>query len=263
MAKGRHTTNTDKKRRRSILYGPVMLVFVCAILIFGMSIFFRATDIQVSGNVSYTADEVIVASGIEEGDNLFFINMFSAASRLYARLPYIETVSISRGLPNRISIEVSESMAIAYVAYEGATSDGLGTVTEYWKIDRNCKLLDRASGVEELTGLIELRGIEIESPASGEIIIVTAEDSAKVEYATVILDQIQERGMYTQVNYLDMSTVGNAVFDYLGRFTVELGAQGNTEYRFGMLISAVGKLQSGDRGVLDLSGDNPVNFISE
>ncbi len=45
----------------------------------------------------------------------------------------------------------------------------------------------------------------------------------------------------------------NPRFDYLGRFTVELGPQGDTEYQFGKLLSAVAQLTENDRGTIDLS----------
>ena len=43
--------------------------------------------------------------------------------------------------------------------------------------------------------------------------------------------------------------------DYIGRFTVKLGANENVEYKFQCLLSAVEALSEGDRGTLDLSID--------
>ena len=52
---------------------PLTFFLVVVALIFIMSVFFKVSRIEVKGNSIYTADEVIKASGIEKGDNLFFI----------------------------------------------------------------------------------------------------------------------------------------------------------------------------------------------
>ena len=78
-------------------------------------------------------------------------------------------------------------------------------------------------------------------------------DAGKAEYLTEILEQIQLRGLTGSVTRIDMTDVTNPRFDYLGRFTVELGPQGDTEYQFGKLLSAVAQLTENDRGTIDLS----------
>ena len=72
-------------RGRSLLQ-PLIFLLICAALVLGMSVFFRVAKIEVVGNSIYTAEEVVEASGIGTGDNLFFINRFSAASRIFSKL---------------------------------------------------------------------------------------------------------------------------------------------------------------------------------
>ena len=131
--------NGKKKRTvRRALYGPGAFLIACAALIFLMSIFFRVSSVEVRGNSYYTAEEVEDASGIIDGDNLFFINRFSVVSRIVARLPYVESVEITRYLPNKVVITISESQALACVSYEG----------EPWVIDRSCRMLTQADQAE-------------------------------------------------------------------------------------------------------------------
>ena len=64
---------------------PLTFFLVIVALVFIMSVFFKVSRIEVKGNSIYTADEVIKASGIETGDNLFFgkvtaIDMSDAAN---------------------------------------------------------------------------------------------------------------------------------------------------------------------------------------
>ena len=81
-----------------------------------MSVFFRVAKIEVVGNSIYTAEEVVEASGIGTGDNLFFINRFSAASRIFSKLPYVDKAKVTRALPNRVTITIQESSAMARTA---------------------------------------------------------------------------------------------------------------------------------------------------
>ena len=81
------------------------------------------------------------------------------------------------------------------------------------------------------------------------------DDTGKLEYLTEILDQLQERGLYGQVNYIDMTNLNSPTMGFLGRFTVKLGESGETEYRLAKLLSAVSQLTEYDRGTIDVSYD--------
>lgn len=244
-------TQPRKPRKRGALYGPLTFIAICAALVFGMSIFFSVSHIEVEGAEYYSAEEVQLASGIDEGDNLFFINRFTVISRLFSRLPYVESAYVTRYLPNRVIITVTESQALAYV------SDG----TQEWVIDRNGKALKQAS-MSELPSLIEIKGITADAPEIGDIIIPADGDASKMEYLAVILDQIQERGLQSSVTKIDLTEPANATFAYLGRFNVRLGGNVDIEYKFGKMLSAVAQLTQGDQGSLDLSSDDNKSVFS-
>ena len=204
-------------------------------------------EIEVTGNVRYTAEEIILASGIEQGDNLFFINRGSATAKINARLPYVEQASIERTLPNRLEIHVIESDAIAVVTAD----DG-----QRWVIDRGCKLLSPAdSGAT--AGLITVDGLTAVEPEVGETL---AGETAKVDYLSDILTLISELGMQGDITSIDITEYASPSFRYLDRFTVKLGTNANLEYKFQLLLSAVAKMSAGDRGTLDLGIDNRVHL---
>ena len=69
-------------KNRSVLFVPVSIIVIVLALFFGFSIFLRVSEVQVEGNSFYTAEEIIEASGIERGDNLFFINRSATTSRI-------------------------------------------------------------------------------------------------------------------------------------------------------------------------------------
>ena len=214
-----------------------------------MSVFFRVAKIEVVGNSIYTAEEVVEASGIGTGDNLFFINRFSAASRIFSKLPYVDKAKVTRALPNRVTITIQESSAMAYVQADGG----------YWVLDQNCKLLKSVTE-SELTGLAQVDGITPVEPKVGEVLNAGEADAPKVTYLAAILGQLLTRDMASKVTVIDLSDASNPGFTYDGRFTVRLGANENVEYKFGMLQSAVSQLTDSDAGTIDLSIDKRAHF---
>ena len=228
---------------------PLIFLLICAALVLGMSVFFRVAKVEVVGNSIYTAEEVVEASGIGTGDNLFFINRFSAASRIFSKLPYVDKAKVTRALPNRVTITIQESSAMAYVQAD----DG------YWVVDQNCKLLKSVTE-SELTGLARVDGITPVEPKVGEVLKAGEADAPKVTYLAAILGQLLTRDMASKVTVIDLSDASNPGFTYDGRFTVRLGANENVEYKFGMLQSAVSQLTGSDTGTIDLSIDKRAHF---
>lgn len=241
-----------KPRRHSTISAPLMFVIVEVALIFVMSVFFRVNDIEVNGNTHYTDSEIIRAIDIEEGDNLFFFDRFAALSRVFAKLPYVEEVTVERKLPNKVIIEVTESSALAYLS--------LGE--ENWTVDHNCKVLGKAAE-SELSNLIAVRGIKPGTLLIGETMQTESGDTETVEYLAEVLYQIEQRGLSSQVSLIDFEDISAATFSYGGRLTVKLGSNSNTEYKFGMFMAVLDKLTVEDVGYLDLSDGATAHFMSE
>ena len=238
-----------RKRKKNGLYRPLSFTIICAAMIFGMSVFFRVNHIDISGNKSYNSDEVIAASGIELGDNLFFINRQAATARALKRLPYIETVQIERRLPNRIVIKITESTALAYVKTEGS----------YIALDHNAKVLGEISA-DDIKSLISIEGIVPSSAETGSILATDTEDSPKVTYLASVLKAVSAWEIENDITYIDMSNISNPSFDYLERFTVRLGRNENVESKLGSLLSSVEQLEPDAKGTIDLSGGAEIHF---
>ena len=248
-SRGEDESGLSLRQLLESLSGPIMFFLVIVAVIFVMSVFFRVSDIQVKGNRHYTDEEIIRAIDIEEGDNLFFFDRFAALSRVFAKLPYIDEVSVERSLPNRVIITVTESQALAYIV--------LGE--EMWTIDHNCKVLGKANE-EELAGLIPIDGIDPGTLMIGELLQTADGDTTIVDYIAEVLYQLEARGLYNQVGRVDFSNPRRVTFTYGGRYTVVLGDSSNVEYKFGMLVSAMSQLLDGDVGIINVSDGNTARF---
>lgn len=237
-------------RNKANFSGPIVFVIVVVAVIFVMSVMFRVSDIRVNGNTHYTDNEIINAIDIEEGDNLFFFDRFAAISRVFAKLPYVEEVTVTRHLPNRVIIDVVESKAVAYIP--------LGA--EYWTIDKNCKVLGKAAEGEE-SELVEITGFQPGTLFINEPLTTADGEQRPVEHLTAILQQVLSRNLIGTVTRVDMTNV-NAVIMYYGNdYTVKLGDPYGTDHKFAMIVSCVSKLLPGDTGVIDVSDATTCHFI--
>ncbi len=233
-----------KASRRAAVIGPAKFLLGCVVLIFLVSIFIQVGEIRVTGNSHYTAEEIIQAAGVEEGDNLFFVNRFAAVSGILAKLPYVESVSVTTQLPGTVIFEVVESQALAWVEIDG----------QRWVVDRNCKVLTQGDAAST-ADLIQVTGITPVNPAVGDTLVVEGDSSgATVAVLEELLDQIQRRGFAGMVSAIDIGDSASPVMEFLDRYTVLFGGEESINYQFGKLVSAVSQLTVSDRGTIDLSG---------
>ena len=86
----------------------------------GIGSFFKISDIQVTGNVIYSSQEILEVAPIAPGDNLFLINKRDIEESILEQRGFVDTVTISRHLPDVVEINIRESQLLAYVELEGA-----------------------------------------------------------------------------------------------------------------------------------------------
>lgn len=244
--------NAKKDGGGGFFFSTLSFIAICAALVFGMSVFFRVSNIEVTGAKRYTESEIISASGIKNGDNLMFVNRASVAERIYSKLLYLGNVKVSRKLPNTIVIEVEESNTFAVVE----TDSGL------WLIDKNCRLIEKCSPQEAETH-IRISGVAGVKPQKGEILSAGEADKPKIQYLKEIMSAIDSYGMAGDISTVDVSNAANAEFLYLGRFKIKLGGRENIEYKLEMLENVVSKLEPEEKGTIDLSKSKTAQFSPE
>ncbi len=238
-----------KSKGSGFVFSTLSFIAICAALVFGMSVFFRVSNIEVSGAQRYSESEIIAASGIENGDNLMLVNRADAANKIYSKLLYIGRVTVSRKLPNTVKITVDESSTFAVVESEA----GL------WLVDQTGKLLDTCT-MQNADSYIKVSGFSGVKPEKGKPLSVADEDKAKLSYLRNLMTAIAAVKLGADVSSIDLSSAANAELQYLDRFKVKLGADENLDYKLKMLLSVVAKLETEDKGTIDLSQGQKAQF---
>ena len=137
MARRRRSNRRSNRGRFAFLYRLLTFVVICGAIVAALALFFKVETIEVEGAERYTAAEVIEASGVGVGDNLFLMDKYEVAARIHSTLNYVETVQISRSLPSTLRITVAESRSVVAVEQEDLVwlISGTGKIVDTVTID--------------------------------------------------------------------------------------------------------------------------------
>ena len=207
----------------------------------GATVFFRVQNVEVAGNVRYTAQQVIDVSGVVQGDNLFGLNKFDTARRLRRQLPYVEAVNIRRSLPDTLVITVTECRAAARVS----AADG------EWLISRTGKVLERAG--DEGQNVVRVTGLDAVQPEAGLDLMVREEQQSRCTGLLALLQALETCGLTDQADSVDLSSGAYMTMTLGERFTVKLPVSGDFDYLLGAMNKAIDTLEPYERGTLDLT----------
>ena len=186
----RHKSRSRRRRGRfGFFYKLLSVLLVAAALTTACVVFFRVNNITVIGNSRYTVQEVIEASGIQQGDNLITLSPSRVAARIRLRLPYVSSVSIRRALPDTVVLEIEEHAAAA------AISDGKG----WWYIAAQGKVLEQ---VGSPGSVMSVTGLTAQDPVPGELVAVEEEQASRLEYVLDLLMALDAREMLADCSAL-------------------------------------------------------------
>jgi cell division protein FtsQ len=241
-----------RRKRGAVVYTPIAVLLIGIILIFGISVFFRVSVIDVTGANRYSAERILSASGLKKGDNLIFVDAGAAANKVAKTLPYLNEVIIEKIIPDKVVIRVTESQPIAVLKYNG----------NWWILDQKARALEQTD-VIDAAGKINISGIEPVSLAEGLVIKVDESQETKLQYLTQVLGAINDAGLSGQVGQLDISNIGNITFTYTDRFTVIMSGGEDADYKLSLMQNVIEQLEPDEKGKIkiDLSAEIEARFI--
>ena len=264
MASARHNRKRKHGRRRmGLLFKLLCGAALAAALTVGATVFFQVETIAVVGSSRYTPEEVIAASGVAVGDNLFRMNKNQVSQRIRQQLPYIGDVTVQRGLPSTLTFTVKEWAAAAQVEVyadpepaeqaggeepgdqsgedisgetAGAAEEQGTAATVPWLINAAGKLLEEAG---EDSGAIPVTGLTILSPRAGEQMAVPQSQQERLETLKKLLSALERAGMLEQVGSIDLTHSTWISMVYRERFEARIPLDKDLDHSLGVLALAV------------------------
>ena len=237
-----------KKNMLSILLAAVVM---CVGLVLVFSLFFKTSNITISGDRAYSDKMVIEKSGIEIGDNLFKVNEEKLSQLLSRELPYIKSVTIERKLPDTIIINVEAAKEVAAIT----TKKGFVLLDETGKVlDKNASILKENVAV--------INNVKLKEYIEGERVVLT--DEKKTEALIKLFEAIKNTDMQL-LTEIDLKNINDIKIKYDDRITFAVGSLTNIETKLARGVAALEKeneINAYSEGTLDLKTEPYVYFKS-
>ncbi|NBI67829.1 hypothetical protein D1646_13660 [Pseudoflavonifractor sp. 60] len=254
MARYSHRSRTRRRNRGR--FGPLFkllcVVAVGVALTVGVTVFFRVEAVEVTGNQRYTDEEIIAASGIELGDNLYGLNKVRIDQNIRTSLPYIGNLTIDRRLPNTIAIAVTEWEAVAKIAVpdpneaiaiqkELAEQNPKGEppplAREAWLISVKGKLLEPAPSDSKA---ITVTGLTAIAPEAGRMLETAESEETRLAALTGLLEALVQEEALGQVSSIQLGKT-QLTLRYLDRFDVKMKL--NADFNYDVRLMQAVRLQ--------------------
>ena len=214
--------------RSSALGKLLIMLAVVAAIVFGVAIFFKVNTIEVQGNSVYSADQIIEASQIQQGDNLL-------------TLPYVEDVSIARSLPDGIIIQVRESV-ISFAVMTDTNA--------CWLIGPGGKALERIEPAA-FNENPHINGLLISSPTAGDS--VSSPTPTALAAALDVMKELDGTGLLEHIRVIDVEKEYDMTLWYDDRYEIKLGGTDEMAYKIRYLCSILDQLSEFQAGTIDLT----------
>lgn len=158
---------------------------------------YNLTEVEIHTDGALTREQIVGATTIQEGQNIFAINLSDARKALVA-LPQVERADIERIMPNKISIDIAERKPVAWVT--GKDDANPSADPGAFLIDHNGVLMRVKTQVPDFYHLPVICGLDVENYEEGETI-----DLPEIKAALELIRVTGENPARYQVRSIDVS----------------------------------------------------------
>ncbi len=207
-----------KRNRKILSISCIGVSAVLVILILSMTVLFNISSINIGKkSTKYTVEEIVMASGLNIGDNMVRTNFSKVEERIEKSLPYIKDAVINKSISGKITIDIIDTKATTIIkcaqGYAIADADG--------------KTLEIVKSVPENNTLtaIHLKGAITAAP--GEFIVLSdAEEQALYDSLKAVL---ASEGLLSGITDIDLTQRSSLKLIYQNRLRLLLGTADNLE----------------------------------
>lgn len=240
--------NKRKKKKRAAAG-----LFITALLLAGaaagllMTPPFNISSVKVHGNERILTEDIIGASGVRVGRNIFRTSMKNAGENV-AQLPFVDSVKASRRLPATVEITITEGSVAAYLEYYDMM---IG-------IDINGKTLETISHESAEQNKIMIEGVTVRDFKIGKKIVVDAE--RKFDIMTMYLKLFAEKELLPDITGLDLAMDDAISFTYKKRLIVKFGGNERADYKINCFEEILGEIGDGAGGLINMENLENVTY---
>ena len=270
-------------RRRKAIIGVLCVLAVLVVgIVLSINLLFKVTDFRVENadrttpakTGIYTEQQLIDATGIQVGDNLYGFSTREKSDQLLAQMPYLDVAVVTRQAPGTVIIRAQPAVERFKMEYSGSWL----VLSEQLKVLRvepaepdNLVQLDALlpegaattpgsfltlDAPSEPTALATAMPSGTATPENADE-ADTAQETPN-EVLNELLGELDQYGLLDGTTVLTMQNMTELSFLYQGRVSVQLGTANNLDYKirfaaYIILDTGGDGLASSDRGTLDVS----------
>lgn len=217
------------KRNRKILSAVcIALGVIAVVLVLSMTVLFNISSIKIAGTgTTYGEKEIIMASGLNVGDNMVRTNFKKVEERIEKNLPYVMDAVITKTLSGKVTINISDTKAAIVIAVEDGCiiTDAQGkTLAMQKNLPDNSKLM-----------ILKLKGVVSATP--GEVFTFENEEEKKIY--DQLVSELTTAGMFKDITEMDLTQQSSIKLVYQGRLRLLLGASDNLSEKIRGGIKAI------------------------
>lgn len=270
-------------RRRKAIIGVLCVLAVLVVgIVLSINLLFKVTDFRVENadrttpakTGIYTEQQLIDATGIQVGDNLYGFSTKEKSDQLLAQMPYLDVAVVTRQAPGTVIIRAQPAVERFKMEYSGSWL----VLSEQLKVLRvepaepdNLVQLDALlpEGAATTPGSF----LTLDAPSEPTALATampsgtaTSENADEADTAqetpnevlNELLGELDQYGLLDGTTVLTMQNMTELSFLYQGRVSVQLGTANNLDYKirfaaYIILDTGGDGLASSDRGTLDVS----------
>ena len=235
------------KRRKAAL--KRFLIFLCVLAVItlavlSLTVFFSIEKITVNSTSSvYTSDQIIKASGIKKGENLWMSGL-SAEEDIPVKLPFIAQAEVIRKFPSSVIIKTEPAKAVYTFKLKN----------DYYVCDFEYKVLEVNNEVNN-DSLILIYGAEFDKAKAGNKLSFS--NDKKQQILMKVFELLN--GKKVKINSVDVSEVMEITVRVEDRFNVYLGSSAHIDLKISHLAGMLKEVDADTIGSIDLSEYTPEN----
>lgn len=233
------------RKMRDALISFVLILAVFAAMCFTVyRLLFVVSSIKVEGGDSYSTEDIIIASGVSEGDHLYSFRSSITSSLVSHRLPQIKEVDVERHIPSTIVFNITEDPCLYYTDFYG----------EYRGMSQAMRVLFSLSRDEAVQkGLVLLKLPAVQSAVAGEQIEFATLKNDSYIYETV--EAVESSALSERIKVIDLRSKYDVRLVCDNKYLMTLGEAENVETKLRIAASLLEDemFATEDKARIDLS----------
>lgn len=200
-----------------------ILLLVAALFVAGAYRFlFKINNVAIEGSTLYSDAAIMSASGISVGDLLYSFDTEDVARSITFRCPYIKSVDVELGVPNKVALNITEDSAVYYACIWG----------DWMKLSSGLRVLEVTTEQEaKSAGLTKLTLPTIMYSVAGGV--VEFENPRDERFIRDSLSSVEasQLSLSGKIDSIDLSNEYAITMEYDGKYLMEYGGEDDLDLK--------------------------------